>query len=180
MRKETEPKYLPKVVLARLKTATTLDELRQQLKGQGFTRNEMKAMVRSMNFFDGLEVFLSKWNCDNYASWHLYNWKPQDDKTVMKAIYEAEQLHPYSCGRYKNDFEQFEKDWKAETYDPGATLAFEEAQVEVLEVVQEEVNNIDPQEVQKAVIRAQDAKRDRQRKRRMRASKGSRYQKRYF
>ena len=89
-------------------------------------------------------------------------------------------LHPYSCGRYKNDFEQFEKDWKAETYDPGATLAFEEAQVEVLEVVQEEVNNIDPQEVQKAVIRAQDAKRDRQRKRRMRASKGSRYQKRYF
>ena len=52
--------------------------------------------------------------------------------------------------------------------------------MEVLEVVQEEVNNIDPQEVQKAVIRAQDAKRDRQRKRRMRASKGSRYQKRYF
>ena len=69
---------------------------------------------------------------------------------------------------------------KAETYDPGATLAFEETQVGVLEVVQEEVNNIDPQEVQKAVIRAQDAKRDRQRKRRMKASKGSRYQKRYF
>ena len=133
MRKETEPKYLPKVVLARLKTATTLDEV-QQLKGQGFTRNEMKAMVRSMGFFDGLEVFLSKWNWDNYASWHLYNWKPQDDETVMKAIYEAEQLHPYSCGRYKNDFAQFEKDWKAETYDPGATLAFEETQVGVLEV----------------------------------------------
>ena len=69
--KETEPKYLPKVVLARLKTATTLDEVRQQLKGQGFTRNEMKAMIRSMGFFDGLEVFLSKWNWDNYASWHL-------------------------------------------------------------------------------------------------------------
>ena len=170
---------MPKVVLARLKTATTLDEV-QQLKGQGFTRNEMKAMVRSMGFFDGLEVFLSKWNWDNYASWHLYNWKPQDDETVMKAIYEAEQLHPYSCGRYKNDFAQFEKDWKAETYDPGATLAFEETQVGVLEVVQEEVNNIDPQEVQKAVIRAQDATRDRQRKRRMKASKGSRYQKRYF
>lgn len=171
---------MPKVVLARLKTATTLDEVRQQLKGQGFTRNEMKAMIRSMGFFDGLEVFLSKWNWDNYASWHLYNWKQQDDETVMKAIYEAEQRHPYSCGRYKNDFAQFEKDWKAETYDPGATLAFEDAQVEVLEVLQEEVNNIDPQEVQKAVIRAQDAKGDRQRKRRMKASKGSRYQKRYF
>ena len=126
------------------------------------------------------ESRFSKAENGNHTGWHLYNWKPQDDETVMKAIYEAEQLHPYSCGRYKNDFEQFEKDWKAETYDPGATLAFEDAQVEVLEVVQEEVNNIDPQEVQKAVMRAQDVKRDRQRKRRMRASKGSRYQKRYL
>lgn len=171
---------MPKVALARLKTATTLDEVRQQLKGKGFTRNEMKAMVRSLNFFDGLEVFLSKWNWDNYASWHLYNWKPQDDETVMKAIYEAEQIHPYSCGRYKNDFEQFEKDWKAETYDSGATMAFEDAQVEVLEIVQEEVNHIDPQEVQRAVFREQEAKKDRKRRQYMRISKGSRYQKRYF
>lgn len=171
---------MPQVVRARLKTATTLDEIRQQIKGQGFTRNEMKAMVRCLNFFDGLEVFLSKWNWDNHASWHLYNWEKKDDETVKKAIFEAEQLHPFSCGRYKNDFAQFEKDWEAETYDPGATLAFEDAQVEVMEVLQGEVNNIDPQEVQKAVTRAQDAKRDRQRKRRMRASKGSRYQKRYF
>ena len=171
---------MPNVVLARLKTATTLDEVRQQLKGQGFTRNEMKAMVRSMNFFDGLEVFLSKWNWDNYASWHLYNWKPQDDETVMKAIYEAEQLHSYSCGRYKNDFEEFEKDWKAETYDPGAILSFTDEQAEVLEVLQEEVNNIDSEEVQRAVRKAEDTKRDWQRKRRMKASKGSRYRKKYF
>lgn len=171
---------MPQVVLAKLKTATTLDEVRQQLSGQGFTRNEMKAMVRCMNFFDGLEVFLSKWNWDNHASWHLYNWKKKDDETVMKAIFEAEQLHPFSCGRYKNDFEQFEKDWKAETYDPGATLAFEDAQVEVLEVLQEEVNNIDPQEVKRAVRKAEDTKRDRQCKRRMKASKGSRYKKKFF
>lgn len=171
---------MPKVVLAKLKTEITLDEVKQELKGQGFTRNEMKAMVRSLNFFDGLEVFLSKWNWDNYASWHLYNWKTQDDETVMKAIYEAEQLHPYSCGRYKNDFAQFEKDWKAGTYDPGATLSFADEQVEVLEVLQEEVNNIDPEEVQRAVRKAEDIRRDQKRKRRMRASKGSRYQKRYF
>ena len=180
MAKKEEPKYLPQVVSARLKTATTLDEVRQQLSGQGFTRNEMKAMVRCMNFFDGLEVFLSKWNWDNYKNWHLYNWKQTDDETVMKAIFEAEQLHPFSCGRYKNDFAQFEKDWKAETYDPGATLAFEDAQVEVLEVLQEEVNNIDTEEVKKAVRKAEDVRRDRKSKRHMRASKGSRYKKKFF
>lgn len=180
MEKKRKPTYLPKIVLARLKTEITLDEVRKQLKGQGFTRNEMKAMVRSLCFFDGLEVYLSKWNWDNHANWHLYNWKPQDDETVMKAIYEAEQIHPYSCARYKNDFMQFEKDWKAETYDPGAVLAFEEEQVEVLEIVQEEANNIDYREVQKAVNRAQDIKKNQKRKRRMRVSKRSRYQKKYF
>lgn len=59
-------------------------------------------------------------------------------------------------------------------------LAFEDAQVEVLEVVQEEVNHIDPQEVQRAVLREQEAKKNRQRRQYMRISKGSRYQNRYF
>lgn len=180
MKKETEPKYLPKVVLARLKTAATLEEVKQELKGKGFTRSEMKAMVRSLNLFDGLKVYLSRWNWDNYATWHLYSWDDEIDETVMKAIYEAEQFRPFSCGRYKNDFAQFEKDWKAGTYDPGVTLSFTDGQAEVLEVLQKEVNNIDPEEVQKAVREAEDAKRNCQRKRRMGASKGSRYQKRYF
>jgi hypothetical protein len=157
-----------------------MEEVKEKLKGQGFTRNEMKAVVRSFNFFDGLTVYLSKWNWDNYKSWHLYSWEDSVDEAVMKAIYEAEQFHPFSCGRYKGDFEQFEKDWKDEVYDPGATLAFEDGQVEVLEVLQEEVNNIDPEEVKREMNRAQNAKRDQQRKRRMKASKGSRYQKKYF
>lgn len=140
----------------------------------------MKAMVRSLNFFDGLKVYLSKWNWDNYWVWHLYSWDDEVDGTIMKAVYEAEQLHPFSCGRYKNNFTQFEKDWKAGTYDPGATLSFEDEQVEVLEVVQEEVNNIDQEEVKKAVRKAEDAKRDQQRKHRMKASKGSRYRRKYF
>lgn len=171
---------MPKVVLAKLKTATTMDEVRQQLKGQGFTRNEMKAMVRSLNYFDGLTVYLSKWNWDNYAVWHLYSWDDEIDGTIMKAVYEAEQIHPFSCGRYKNDFGQFKKDWKAGIYDPGATLAFTDEQAEVLEVLQEEVNNIDTEKLQKERRKAEDVKRDRQRKRRMKYSKGSRYRKRYF
>lgn len=98
----------------------------------------------------------------------------------MKAIYEAEQFHPFSCRRYKNNFEQFKEDWKNETYDPGAVLSFTDEQVEVLEVLQEEVNNIDPEEVKKTVRKAEGEKRDRQRKRSMKASKGSRYRKKYF
>ena len=60
MKKAKEPQYLPLVALARLKTATTYEEIRQQLKGQGFTVKQMKAMVRCMNFFDGLIVYVSK------------------------------------------------------------------------------------------------------------------------
>ena len=171
---------MPKIISARLKTATTLEEAQQELKAQGFTRNEMKAFVRSLNFFNGLKVYLSKWNWDNYATWHLYSWDDEVDETIMKAIYEAEQIHTFSCGRYKNDFTQFEKDWKAGTYDPGATISFTDEQAEVLEVLQEEVNNIDPEEARRAVREAEDAKQNRQRKRRMKASKGSRYRKKYF
>ena len=170
MKKKTEQKYLPKVVLARLKTATTMEKVQKELKGKGFTRNEMKAMARCYNFFDGLEVYLSKWNWDSHEKWHLYSWDDEIDETVMKAVYEAEQFHRFSCGRYKNNFEQFKEDWEAET----------DEQVEVLEVLQEEVNNIDPEEVQREVRKAEDTKRDRQRKRRMKASKGSRYRKKYF
>lgn len=180
MEKEKEPKYLPKVVRAKLKTATTIEEVRQEVKGQGFTRNEMKAIVRSRNYFDGLTVYLSKWNWDNYATWHLYSWDKEIDAEIMKAIYEAEQYNPFSCGAYEKDYERFEKDWKAGTYEPGASFGFEDGQVEVLEVLQEEVNNINQQEVQRAVNRAQDIERDKRRKRRLEQSKGSRYRKKYF
>lgn len=177
---KTEQKYLPKVALARLHTARSLEEVKEQTKGQHFTRNEMKAMVRCNEFLDGLEVYVSKWNWDNHESWHLYNWKQQDDETMKKALYEAEQYHPFADVRYKNNFEQFEKDWEAGTYDPGMTYSFSDKECEILEVVQEEVDNIDPKEVKRAVQKAQDAKRDRQRKHRMKASKGSRYRKKYF
>lgn len=178
MEKRTKPRYLPKVVLAKLKTAVTWEEV-QQSKAKSFTRNERKAIFRSLNLFDGLEVCLSKWNWDNYKMWHLHNWKNEIDATIQKAIYEAEQFYPFSDGRYKNDFAQFEKDWKAGMYDPGAMVIFTDAQVEVLEVVQEEVNHIDPEKVKREVRKAEDIKRDQQRKRRIKARKGGRYQKRY-
>lgn len=49
----------------------------------------MKGMVREGNYFDGIVLYLSKWNWDNHESWHLYNWDDKDDKEVMLGIYEG-------------------------------------------------------------------------------------------
>lgn len=143
-KEDKQPQYLPLVVKARLHTGgRDYDKIKQELKGQGFTCKQMKAMVREGNYFDGLVLYLSKWNWDNHESWHLYNWDAKDDETVMLALYEAEQYHPYAASRYKEDFEKFQNDWKNEEYDPGMTYTFKDGEVEVLEVLQEEVDNID-------------------------------------
>ncbi len=101
------------------------------------TAKEMKAMVRCMNAFDGLLVYVSKWNWDNHAVWHLYNWSVNDDETVMKALYEAEQFNEFGSGLYIDNPQKFEEDWKAQTYDPGAVFSFTDEQLEVAEIVQE-------------------------------------------
>ncbi len=75
-------------------------------------------MVREGNYFDGLVLYLSKWNWDNHESWHLYNWDAKDDETAMLALYEAEQYHPYAASRYKEDFEKFQNDWKTRNTTP--------------------------------------------------------------
>lgn len=168
------------MVLARLKTATNYEEVKQQLKGQGFTVKQMKAMVRCMNYFNGLIVYVSKWNWDNHAAWHLYNWSVNDEEAVKKALYEAEQFNEFDGGIYKDNFQKFDKDWKAGEYDPGATFSFQDAQVEVVEVVQEEENNIDPEQVKKEIKRAEEARQEKRQRRRMRAARGARYGKKYF
>ena len=64
------------------------------------------------------------------------------------------------------------------------TFTFKDSEVEVLETVQEEVDNIDHEAVRRQVAAAEDARYQQRRKQRMkrkeRASRGSRYQKRYF
>ncbi len=42
----------------------------------------MKSMVREGNYFDGLVLYLSKWNWDNHESWHLYSWDDKDDEKL--------------------------------------------------------------------------------------------------
>lgn len=145
------PQYLPLIVKARLHTGgREYEKIKQELKGQGFTCNQMKSMVREGNYFDGLVLYLSKWNWDNHESWHLYSWDDKDDEKVMLGIYEAEQYHPYN--RYKGDFEKFQSDWKNEEYDPGMTFTFKDSEVEVLEVLQEEVESQQGQQVSQKIL----------------------------
>lgn len=183
-KEDKQPQYLPLVVKARLHTGgRDYDEIRQELKGQGFTCKQMKGMVREGNYFDGIVLYLSKWNWDNHESWHLYNWDDKDDKEVMLGIYEAEQYHPQAPYRYRDNFEKFQKDWTSGEYDPGMTFTFKDSEVEVLEVLQEEVDNIDHEAVKRQVAAAEDAqyqKRRKQRQRRKQASKGSRYHRKFF
>lgn len=176
-------KYKPLIVKARLKMdGRSYEEIKKELKGQGFTCYEMKSMVKEGECFNGLELYLSKWNYDNHEKWHLYSWEEEADEKVMLGLYQAEQYHPYK--RYVKDFERFKKDWEAEEYDPGMTYAFKDSEVEVLEVLQEEVDEVDHEAVKKAVRLAEEAKeqkRRRQRQRsRQRASKGSKFQKKYY
>lgn len=157
MKKDREkPPYLPKVAFVRLHTAgKTVKDYQRELKGQGFTYRQFEHMKRSDEYWDGLELWVSMWNYDNHESWHLWNWKKEDDERVMLAMYEAEQFHPFA--RYTKDFERFKADWEAETYDPGCTYTFPLGAVEVLEVVQEEEDNTDPEKVAKAVQQAKEA-----------------------
>lgn len=180
---EAAKKYKPLIVKARVKTGDrTYEEIKKELKGQGFTCYQMKAMVKEGEYFDGLELYLSKWNYDNHERWHLYSWEDKDDEAVMLGMYQAEQYHPYK--RYIKDFEQFQKDWAAGEYDPGMTYTFKDSEVEVLEVLQEEVDEVDHEAVKRAVKQAEDTKQQARRKQRQRtrqrASKGSKYQKRYY
>lgn len=146
-------KYIPKVVRAKLKTGgKTVQSVREKLTGLGFTVRDFQSIIKAGNYFDGLEVQVSLWNWDNYEKWHLWNWKTEDDEKVMLAMYQAEQFHPFAAARnYKNNFEQFKADWKNGEYDPGATYTFDFDEVEVLEVLQEEINDIEPGTVEKAV-----------------------------
>ena len=136
--------YKPKIVKAILHTGgKTYEQIKAELKGQGFTCKQMKAMVREHNYWDGLTLYLSLWNWDNHESWHLWNWEDKDD------------------------FEQFKKDWKNKEYDPGASISFPLDSVEVLEVLQEEEDNINHEAAQREVRKAENIRRDSYRRQRM-------------
>ena len=70
-KEDKQPQYLPLIVKAKLHTGgRDYEKIKEELKGQGFTCKQMKGMVREGNYFDGIVLYLSKWNWDNHESWH--------------------------------------------------------------------------------------------------------------
>lgn len=105
-----KPPYLPKVAFVRLHTAgKTVKEYQQEYKGQGFTYKQFEHMKRADEYWDNLELWVSMWDYDNHAAWHLWSWKN-----------------------------------------------FPLESVEVLEVVQEEQKNTDPEKVKKTIQRSKE------------------------
>lgn len=130
--------YIPKIVKCRMKTGgKTIEQIRAQYTGQGLTRRDFENMQKAGDSFDGLIMTLSLWDYDGGKDYHLHNWEADDDERVMMGIYYAEQTHPFP--QYKNDLDGFVKDWKAQTYDPGAAFIFPPADVEEIETLSEEI-----------------------------------------
>lgn len=104
-----KPPYLPKVAFVRLHTAgKEVKDYQQELKGQGFTFNQFKHMKKADELWDGLELWVSMWDYDNHESWHLWNWKKEDDNRVMLAMYEAEQYNPFCA--YEDERQRRKRD----------------------------------------------------------------------
>ena len=133
--------YGPKIIKGRLKTGgKTIAEIREQNKGQGLTYRDFENMQKAYEQFDGLVIYLSLWEYDNYGSYHLYGWDDEAEERMMMGMYYAEQTNPFP--QYIGKFEEFVADWKAKEYDPGCVFCFELSDVEELEVVKEEVKEV--------------------------------------
>jgi len=146
--------YTPKVIKGRIKTGgKTIAEIREQNKGQGLTYRDFENIQKAYEQFDGLVIYLSIWDYDNYSSYHLHGWDNEADERMMTGMYYAEQTHPQP--QYKNRLEEFVADWKAKEYDPGCAFCFELSDVEELEILHEEVKEVQQDGKEKEKEKAQ-------------------------
>lgn len=89
---------------------------------------------------DGLELYFSLWDYDNYESYHLSGWQNDDVEAVMLTIYRSEK----EAGLCLYDsFEDFARAWKAGEYEPECTFCLAPENVDVVEVIQEEQRSSD-------------------------------------
>lgn len=135
--------YQPKIILCRLKTGgKTIQEIRERHKGQGLTYRDFENIQKANEQFDGLKVQLSVWDYDNGEYYHLFKWEIPDDEKMMIGVYYAEQTHPRPI--YKDNFEEFRRDWLSGEYDSRAALVFHRDDVEEIEIISEEVEEQPP------------------------------------
>lgn len=125
----------PKYFKCRLKTGgKTIEQIREQNKGQGMTWRDFEKIQLGYNYFDGVELLLSLWDYDNESCYHVSGWGDDVDSKMMMGMYYMEQIHP--APMYKDNFDKFTDDWRAGEYDPGMPFCFDKEDVEELEVLQ--------------------------------------------
>ena len=160
---DRERHYKPKLARVQLHTAGKSESYYENLRADAsLTAEELEHAKKAAELFDGLIITASLWSYDRHRNWHLWSWKKADDERMMRAMYEAEQYNP--CGSYIDDFEGFKKDWLSGIYDSDCGFTFSLDEAEVLEVLQEEEDYIDPERTRRAVQRAKDDEEIRQRK----------------
>lgn len=82
---------------------------------------------------DGHTLVLTLWDWDNYESWHLYGWMPEDEQAIMETMFITE-TEAGMC--MSNTLEEYAEYWKE--WEPEGSFCIPLENVEVLKVLQEE------------------------------------------
>lgn len=100
----------------------------------GYQPKLIRGKVKGTGYpIDGLELYFSLWDYDNYESYHLSGWQNDDEEAVMKTIFHSEN----EAGLCLYDsFEDFARAWKADEYEPECTFCLAPENVDVVEVIQ--------------------------------------------
>lgn len=126
-----------KVIKGKIVTGgRTIDEIREANKGQGLTEDDFECMKRAYDLFDGAVAVFRLWAHDEFESCYLAGWSEEYDEKIIKGMYYAEQTNPFEQ-EYKNNFDQFEEDWKAGNFDPMCAFSLNKGDVEVIEILKE-------------------------------------------
>lgn len=126
-----------KVIKGKIVTGgRTIDEIREANKGQGMTESDFECMQRGFESFNGAVAVFRLWAHDEFESYYLTGWAKKCDEQIMRGMYYFEQCNPFQ-EEYKNNFDQFEADWKANDYDPMCAFALSERDVEVIQILKE-------------------------------------------
>jgi hypothetical protein len=126
-----------KVIHGRINTkGRTIPEIRIANKGQEMNYRDFENLQKMYEVLDGAEAVFRLWERDEFKAHHLAGWDKQYDQQIMMGMYYAEQTNPFQ-ELYKNNFAQFEADWKADEYDTTCAFALYQGDVETIQVLKE-------------------------------------------
>jgi hypothetical protein len=126
-----------KVVKAKIvTTGRTIPEIREENKGQGMTYRDFENLKKAYDVFADAVAVFRLWEHEGFETAYLAGWDQAYDGQIMMAMYYAEQTNPFQ-DIYKRNFERFETDWKADTYDTSCAFALSQKDIEIIETLKE-------------------------------------------